>query len=156
MKQFTLDLLRRQNLRASFLDRAIPLKDATHCDVVSYGVDTPMRYSEFFAVMNDGRKVRLCDKRQFVAWQRGGNEHNEQRFLFRGPQGRIEVLSGEPNARTTLFRPAQARKFVSRDGGLFSVRRWGRVFSVPLAVATTGDAIDATMPHGPLSLEGMA
>ncbi len=153
MKQFTLDLLRRQNLRASFLDRTIPLCDGTHCDVVSYGVDTPMRYSEFYALMADGRKVRLRDKRQFVAWQRGSKE---QRFLFRGPQGRIEVLSGNTSARGALFRPQEIRKFIARDGGLLAVRRWGRVFAAPLAEAANDRTIDATMPHAPLSLEGMA
>ena len=153
MKNFTLDLLRRQSLRASFLDRTIPLRGASHSDVVSYGVDTPMRYSEFYAVLNDGRTVRLRDKRQFVAWQRGSAE---QRFLFRGPQGRIEVLSGATDARTTQFRPSEIRKFITRDGGLLSVRRWGRIFTVPSAGADTGRAIDATMPHAHLPLESMA
>ena len=153
MKKFTLDILGRQSLGGSFLDRTIPLGDATHCDVVSYGVDTPMRYSEFFAVLNDGRTVRLRDKQQFVAWQRGDEQ---QRFLFRGPQGRIELLSGATDARSALFRPSDIRKFIMRDGGLLAVRRWGRIFAVPSAGTGTDTAIDATMPRAPLPLESMA
>jgi len=61
----------RAHRRAAFLDRAIPLNGASHADVVEYSVDTPMRYTECFARLADGRDVRFKDSRQFLAWLTG-------------------------------------------------------------------------------------
>jgi malate synthase len=55
-----------------FLDRAIPLRDASHADVVSYSVSIPMRYAECFAELSDGRTVGLADRRKFIGWSGHG------------------------------------------------------------------------------------
>lgn len=51
-----------------FLDNVIPLRDASHCDVVRYSIEIPMRYAECFAILQDGRKVSLVHRRRFVGW----------------------------------------------------------------------------------------
>ena len=48
-----------QTEKAEFLDQAIPLKGASHADVVSYSVEIPMRYAEVLATLADGSKVKL-------------------------------------------------------------------------------------------------
>ncbi len=54
----------------TFLDEAVPLRGASHADVVRYCVEIPMRYAECYGVLSDGRKVPLANKRLFVAWSR--------------------------------------------------------------------------------------
>ncbi len=122
--------LSRENLRAKFLDRVIPLKDGSHADVVDYAVDTPWRYTECFAELGDGRKVRLRDARQFVAWAR---QDGDKRFLFRGHFGRIELLVPGRTSNSRRDDEDGARKFVLRDGAQLRVRRWGRVFEAARA-----------------------
>ena len=39
------------------LDQRLPLRNASHADVEHYGVDIPMRYSECYAKLKDGRIV---------------------------------------------------------------------------------------------------
>ncbi len=52
----------------AFLDAALPLRTGSHGDVVKYCVDVPMRFAECFAILQDGRRVPLANKRSFVAW----------------------------------------------------------------------------------------
>jgi hypothetical protein len=126
------------SLRARFLDLALPLAGASHAQVVNYGVHTPMRYTECFAVLEDGRRVPFRDRGQFVAWARDGNE---KCFLFRGRYGRLELrVPGSRRTHLSLSR-AGTRKFVLRDGARLEVRRWGTTLALPF-VAVAGDPAD--------------
>ena len=77
-----------QNRTAAYLDQVIPLKGASHADVVGYSVEIPMRYAECFATLRDGRKVRLADKRRFVGWS---GDDNKRALLFRKNLLHIEL-----------------------------------------------------------------
>lgn len=81
-----------------FLDRAIPLSGASHADVVSYCVEIPMRYAECFAVLADGSKVSLVDRRKFVGWS---GYDSPQSLLFCNNGLHIEVRTdpGHPVGR---------------------------------------------------------
>lgn len=110
--------------KAKYLDQMIPLKGASHADVVSYGVDTPMRYSECFAKLADGRVVRLQDSRQFIGWS---GMNGSCRLLFRSDAGRILVPASVSHQQATSERRSSGmHKFVTRDGGLLFVRRLGQ------------------------------
>lgn len=139
------------NRTAAYLDQVIPLKDASHADVVSYTVEVPMRYAECFATLRDGRKVRLTDKRRFIGW--AGDDENRA-LLFRknllhielrtdkglngsapGPGGIFDVVL-ESAVRTikTAENPEQVaqdteRKFTGIDGSLVTLpgRRMARI-----------------------------
>jgi hypothetical protein len=129
-------------LRARFLDLALPLAGASHAQVVDYGVHTPMRYTECFAVLEDGRRAPFRDRGQFVAWAR---DENEKSFLFRGRYGRLELrVPGSRRARSSKTQ-ADTRKFVLRDGARLEVRRWGTAFALPFVA-------DASDPAGTASL----
>ena len=120
---------------AAFLDDLIPLRDATHADVVAFHVDIPMRYAECFARLKDGRTVRLRDKRRFVGWT-GYRQCRSLLFRSDGLQlvvdvGESEVsgpvrdlhLQTEP-ARLSLVKSGRAdiiRKFIGIDGDLVRV-----------------------------------
>lgn len=93
---------------AAFLDEAIPLRGASHADVARYSIEIPMRYSECFAVLNNGTKVPMANKRQFLAWSGTGAECT---VVFDADGRRIQ-------ARVTPT-PRQARRFVAIDGALF-------------------------------------
>lgn len=112
----------------SVLDDAIPLRGASHADVVEYLVEIPMRYAECLALLADGRKVGLQDPRKFVGWSR----HDSNRsLLFRSDGRHFEVavegdLRGQtPGSIRQVFleaksgrRSSQARKFIGIDGDL--------------------------------------
>ena len=73
---------------ARILDDLIPLRRATHADVVEYLVEIPMRYAECFALLSDGRKVRLVDSRKFLGW----SSHDSRRsLLFHNNDITVEV-----------------------------------------------------------------
>ena len=95
------------------LDAILPLRGASHADVVRYSVDVPMRYSECCATLKDGSTARLRNAGQFVGWtgMNGGRS-----LLFRTSSGRI-VLGAE---RRSHARGIQ--KFIARDGSLKFVR----------------------------------
>lgn len=57
-----------RNHSVSFLDSSIPLKDASHGDVVSYSVETIWRKAECIATLADGRKTKLSDTWQFIGY----------------------------------------------------------------------------------------
>lgn len=50
------------------LDRLIPLANGSHADVVSYGIDIPMRYAECYAVLADGTVTRFRYRAQLLGW----------------------------------------------------------------------------------------
>jgi len=138
----------RENRRAAFLDRAIPLSGASHADVVEYSVDTPMRYAECFARLADGRKVRLKNSRQFLAWSGWDGKRS---FLFRIGRRHIEIQTdvrdragnvhsghvfGVINwlflmigANDAPLHNHATRKFIARDGSQLVIPHWGHVLA---------------------------
>ncbi len=112
-----------QTEKAKFLDQMIPLNGASHADVASYGVDTPMRYSECFAKLVDGRIVRFRDSRQFIGWSgMNGSRH----LLFRSEAGRLLIPASVGQQISPERRSSVQHKFTTRDGGLLFVRRLGQ------------------------------
>ena len=122
-----------------------------HADVVGYIVEIPMRYAECFAVLCDGRKVPLADRRRFIGWS---GDTGKRSLLFRknllhielrtnsglngcapGPGGIFDIVlesavrsigSGEDSSR--CLRDAE-RSFISKDGSLITLpgRRMTRI-----------------------------
>lgn len=73
---------------AKILDSLIPLRNASHADVVEYRVAIPMRYAECFAVLADGSTARFVDPRKFLGW----SSHDVRRsLLFRNNDITLEV-----------------------------------------------------------------
>jgi hypothetical protein len=138
----------RENRRAAFLDRAIPLNGASHAEVVEYSVDIPMRYAECFAKLADGRTVRLKDSRQFLAWS---GRDVKRSFLFCSGRRRIEIQTDVRNrvgnvqaghvfgvinwlflmvgANDAPLHNHAARKFIARDGSQLVVPYWGQILA---------------------------
>lgn len=113
-----------QTEKAKFLDQMIPLNGASHADVASYGVDTPMRYSECFAKLVDGRIVRFRDSRQFIGWS---GMNGSRQLLFRSEAGRLLVPAAVGQQPVSTERRSSAQhKFTTRDGELLFVRRLGQ------------------------------
>jgi len=107
--------------KMKYLDQMIPLKHASHEDVVSYGVDTPMRYTECFARLTNGEIARFRDARQFIGWS---GMNGSRQLLFRSEAGRILIPSGEARKEEIETKEFSAtRKFITRDGGLLFVQR---------------------------------
>jgi hypothetical protein len=102
------------------LDHLLPLKDASHADVVHYGVDIPMRYSECYAELADGRIIRLRDSRQFIGWS---GVNGSRKLLFRTAAGRVLVsaMAGQ-HEFIDRDRSPELHKFITRDGGLIFMR----------------------------------
>jgi len=112
----------------SLLDDLIPLRDASHCDVVEYSVEIPFRYAECCALLQDGRKVSLVEPRKFVGW----SSHKPSRtLLFRVHGVHLELdvedeLAGQtPGKIHNITLEAMAlrcadkmKKFIGIDGGL--------------------------------------
>ena len=63
---------------AKILDSLIPLRNASHADVIEYRVEIPMRYAECIAVLADGRTARLAEPRRFLGW----SSHDARRSLL--------------------------------------------------------------------------
>ena len=115
---------RKQRKIAAYLDAKVPLAGASHADVERYFIDTPMRYTQCFASLTDGRVVKFRDVRQFVGWR--GEE--QRRSLLFSCNGRRIVINAV-NGSYELEDSSQAmgvRKFIGRDGSLIFLRRWGR------------------------------
>jgi hypothetical protein len=73
---------------AKILDNLIPLRHASHADVVEYRVEIPMRYAECYALLADGRKAQFMDSRKFLGW----SSHDARRsLLFRNNDVTLEV-----------------------------------------------------------------
>ena len=73
---------------ARILDSLIPLRGASHADVVEYRVEIPLRYAECYAVLADGSRARFLDPRKFLGW----SSHEARRsLLFRNDEITLEV-----------------------------------------------------------------
>ena len=68
-----------------------------------------MRYSECFAILTDGSKVPLANKRQFLAWS---GARNDCSVMFNAGGQHVEA-----QAATTSRRPLP---YVAIDGAVFS------------------------------------
>jgi hypothetical protein len=114
---------------ARILDSLIPLRGASHADVVEYRVEIPMRYAECHAILADGRKVRFVNPRKFLGW----SSHEARRsLLFSHDDITLEVevdnLAAAEQRSTVRSINLQAamrkganrlKKFIGIDGGLF-------------------------------------
>ena len=110
------------------LDSLVPLRGASHGDVVEYRVEIPLRYAECYAVLADGRKAKFADPRKFLGW----SCHAPRRsLLFRNNDITLEVEvdnQAADRARSTvrsfnmqaaLRQGAQRlKKFIGIDGDL--------------------------------------
>jgi len=114
---------RKQNRMAAYLDQAVPLKGASHADVVSYAVDIPMRYAECYAVLANGNRVRLQNARQFMGWS---GPEGERTLLFRNNGRRIVIDTCPERESRRSGHLDGVRKFIARDGGLLFMRHWGQ------------------------------
>ena len=107
------------------LDTLIPLRDASHADVVEYRVEIPMRYAECNAILADGRKVKFVAPRKFLGWS------SHRSLLFRVNDITLEVevdnLAIERERSTVRSINLQAalregasrlKKFIGIDGDL--------------------------------------
>ncbi len=113
---------------ARILDTLIPLRHASHADVVEYRVEIPMRYAECCAVLADGTTARFVDPRKFLGW----SSHDARRsLLFRNNEVTLEVEvdndAAEREASTVRSINLQAavrkganrlKKFIGIDGNL--------------------------------------
>lgn len=110
------------------LDSLIPLRGASHAEVLEYRVEIPMRYAECFAILSDGRKVRFVEPRKFLGW----SSHESRRsLLFRNHDVTLEVevdnLAPQRERSTVRSINLQAalrqganriKKFIGIDGDL--------------------------------------
>lgn len=122
---------------STFLDAAVPLRAGSHKDVVRYIVEIPMRFAECFALLKDGRKVPLANKRSFVAWS---GRDSQRSLMFEAHGLRIETVI-DPSDReagsapgyvasidiqpagsgTTASRPPRNRqRFIAIDGAIYA------------------------------------
>lgn len=112
----------------SLLDDLIPLRDASHTDVVEYCVEVPFRYAECVALLADGRKVGLRNPRLFVGWS---GKQQDRSLLFRINGAHLEVgvadeVSGQAPGKVhnitleafALRCAKSVRKFIGIDGEL--------------------------------------
>lgn len=112
----------------SLLDDLIPLRGASHTDVVEYSVEIPLRNAECFALLRDGRKVGLAEPWKFIGWS---SYAPSRTLLFRvnGAHLELEVedeLAGMSPGKihnitleAMTLRAANAmRKFIGIDGTL--------------------------------------
>ena len=111
----------------SLLDDLIPLRGASHTDVLEYSVEIPFRYAECYALLQDGRKVSLVEPRKFVGWS---SYKPSRTLLFRVNGAHLELdvedeLAGQaPGKIHNIVLEAMAlrcadrmRKFIGIDGG---------------------------------------
>jgi hypothetical protein len=126
---------------SEFLDRVIPLDGASHAEVLCYTVEIPMRYAMCFAVLADGNKVGLKNRRKFLGWS---GWQTKRSYLFESGRLLIEVktnpgkksLQGVPGyiCDVTLRDPAPAEKFARVNGNK-------RKAEVRKFIASDGDQI---------------
>ncbi len=113
------------------LDNLIPLRNASHADVVEYRVEVPMRYAECYAIMADGSEARFVDARTFLGW----SSHDARRsLLFRNDDVTLEVEVDNGaferqcstvrsiNVQAALRQGASSlKKFIGIDGDLLTL-----------------------------------
>lgn len=104
----------RSKLRADILDKLLPLAGASHDEVESYFTDVPMRYTECFARLVDGRTASLRNKRQFIG---SCGLNGSRSLLFQAGSAAIEIAA---STRTASFLGSN-RQYTSRDGSLQSL-----------------------------------
>lgn len=92
---------------ARYLDEHVPLKDASHSDVIDYSVSVPMRYAEMSARLANGARTELADSRQFLGWKGYGKNPT---LLFGCGDRRVVVATGSEQ-------DLQQKLFITRDGG---------------------------------------
>ena len=110
----------------SLLDDLIPLRGASHADVVEYSVEIPLRNAECFALLHDGRKVGLAEPWKFIGWS---SYAPSRTLLFRVKGAHLELdvedeLAGKSPGKihnitleAMTLRAANAmRKFIGIDG----------------------------------------
>ena len=107
-------IFNRTTIRADILDRLVPLADASHADVERYFTDVPMRYTECFARLIDGRTAKLQDKRQFIGTC---GLNGSRSLLFEAGSAAIEIGTRTRNASFL----GSNRQYTSRDGSLRSL-----------------------------------
>lgn len=137
-------------MNTDVLDKVIPLRGASHADVIRYSIEVPMRYAECFALLGDGRKVPLSNKRHFVAW----SGHQAKRsLLFETGQYRVEarvdpehpIGSDSPGHITSIRQetiygddmPAIGDRFIAKDGALYRDRNTTRLPKPEFAPVST-------------------
>lgn len=116
---------------SKILDNLIPLRNASHADVVEYRVEIPVRYAECCAVMADGSKARFVDPRKFLGWS---SFDARRSLLFRNDDVTLEVevdnaaLERECSTVRRINLQAELRegasrfkKFIGIDGDLRSL-----------------------------------
>lgn len=110
------------------LDSLLPLHQASHADVAEYRVEIPFRYAECVAILNDGRKVKFTDPRNFLGW----SCHEPRRsLLFRNNDITLEIevdnkaadrersVVRSINLQAAIRQGAQRlKKFIGIDGDL--------------------------------------
>ncbi|MDH3351982.1 MAG: hypothetical protein OEM60_00835 [Gammaproteobacteria bacterium] len=159
-----------------FLDKIVPLKGASHAEVVAYAIDVPMRYAECYATLANGRKARFVNAAQFIGWS---DEDGKRAYLFRKGRRRIEIrtqleespaqtkaglvrqviswpslmiggndLSFIKHDNPSAGRLKRMRKVTMRDGSLMVVRRWRRVLARCVGYCGTTHAVAANAPDG--------
>lgn len=112
----------------TLLDDLIPLRDASHTEVVEYSVEVPFRFAECYALLQDGRKVALVEPRKFVGWS---SYEPSRKLLFRVNGTHIELdveeeLAGQaPGKIHNIVIEAMAlrcadsmKKYIGIDGDL--------------------------------------
>ena len=122
----------------NLLDKVIPLRGASHADVVEYATDIPTRYTECFARLADGREVRLRNPRQFTGWSKsdatltllftGADRHVELSIDRRGARGVDTVTHWRISDRKPN---GHARFFVAKDGSQVALELADRLSVVP-------------------------
>lgn len=95
-----------RKLAAQYLDQLVPLRGASHREVVDYAVTVPMRNAELRARLADGRTTGLIDSRQFLGWQGYGANPT---LLFGCGERQVVVATGSEQPATSTF--------ITRDGG---------------------------------------
>jgi len=112
----------------SLLDDLIPLRNASHTDVVEYCVEVPFRNAECHALLQDGRKVGLTEPWKFKGWS---SYEPSRTLLFRVNGAHLELdvedeLTGKaPGKIHNIILEAVAlrcastmKKFIGIDGNL--------------------------------------
>ncbi len=133
MSTASVKVLSYSDYNTSLLDDAVPLNGASHAEVSHYTVDIPMRYAECFAILTNGRKVPLANKRQFLGWS-GRNQKHSLLFQSNGSQiearidpddqvgcqapGHISMVNQQPLDEA---KDSGHRQFIAIDGGLLSI-----------------------------------
>ena len=133
MSTASVQVLSYSDYNTSLLDETVPLCGASHADVAHYTIDVPTRYAECFAVLKNGDKVPLANKRQFVGWSGRQQKHS---LLFESDSSRIEACI-DPDDQVGCESPGHVsivdqqpinkqlesghRRFIAIDGGVLSI-----------------------------------